>query len=159
MRGKGSCGSCYCSKLECSTHGLFRCASQCGPHLILCPAPLPPLKEAEEEKIERSGKRLVGKKRKKKIWKEEEEEEREGSDEHHSFRWTSLFCETHNNMFLFPVDQSMYDLCHQRQLISIHQGINKGNGKRRVVWHGGAWQNIPHSHKHMPWQMCVFTKL
>lgn len=137
MRGKGSCGSCYCSKLECSTHGLFRCASQCGPHLILCLAPLPPLKEEEEEKIKRSGKRLVGKKRKKML------------------RWTSLFCETHNNMFLFPVDRSMYDLCHQRQLISIHhQQQRKRQKKSSMAWGGGA-SPIPINTYH---GKCVFLQ-
>lgn len=40
------------------THGLLQCASRCGPHQILCPAPLPPLKESrEEEKMERRRKR------------------------------------------------------------------------------------------------------
>lgn len=57
MRGKGSCGSCHCGGLEWCTHGLSQCASRCGPHLILCPAPLPPLEESEEEeRIERSRK-------------------------------------------------------------------------------------------------------
>lgn len=97
MRDKGCCRSCYCGGLERSTHGLSRYVSRCGPHLILCPALLPPLKE-QEEKAERSsgGVEESGEEK----WRWERDKGGGVQVENHSCRWTSLLCETHKMLFL-----------------------------------------------------------
>lgn len=55
-----------------------------------------------------------------------------------------------SKMFL---SQSVCNLRHQRQLISIHQRINRGNKKEE------GWQNISYSHKYLQRQTRVVLKL